>query len=193
MQHGYDLKRLIRGIVLTRTYARSSRWTGESEPPAPELFARGIVRPLTPWQLSLSLRLATRNPNQVHGLSAPELWDQQRKQLEEQSAGLAARLPIPADAFQVGTDEALLFSNSEEFHKDFIASGNGQLVSWLSAINDDDRLIDEAFLTVVSRPPTATERGAVGLHLAQRAEQPVEAIEQVVWTLLASPEFRFNY
>ena len=32
--HGYDLRRLTRGIVLSETYARDTRWTGESELPS---------------------------------------------------------------------------------------------------------------------------------------------------------------
>ncbi len=59
--HGYDLKRLIRGLVLSRAYARGSRWEG-SEPPRPSLFAVALVRPLTPMQLATSLRLATVDP-----------------------------------------------------------------------------------------------------------------------------------
>ena len=30
--HGYDLSRLIRGLVLSRAYARSCRWEGEERP-----------------------------------------------------------------------------------------------------------------------------------------------------------------
>lgn len=192
IQHGYDLKRLIHCIVLTQTYARSSRWTEESEPPPPELFARGIARPLTPWQLALSLHIASRAPNDVPGLSDSK-WETQRQQLERQSSTFAARLPLPSGIFQVGTDEALLFSNSKEFHSEFLSNREGQLVHWLSQLKDRDQLIDNAFLTTISRLPTATERGAVDLHFAQRADEMGKATEHLIWTLLASPEFRFNY
>lgn len=192
-QNGYDLKRLIRSIMLSRAYARSSHWSDQSEPPATDLFARGQARPLSPWQLSLSLRIATRDPNHVRGVSEAAQWEQQREQLEQQAATMTARLPIPSDAFQVGTDEALLFNNSEDFHSDYLASGDGQLVSYLGEMNDDDHVIETAFRTVLSRPPTATELGAVTLHLAQRPEQRIEGIRQLVWALLASPEFRFNH
>src|SRR5262249_35070177 len=57
-EHGYDLRRLIRGLVLSQTYARSSRWTSQSLPPANQ-FAVARARPLTPMQMALSLRVAT--------------------------------------------------------------------------------------------------------------------------------------
>ena len=34
IDHGYDLRRLIRGLVLSRAYARGSRWEGERAAPA---------------------------------------------------------------------------------------------------------------------------------------------------------------
>ena len=51
-------QRLIRGIVLSKTYGRGSRWESANLP-LPSFFAVARVRPLTPMQLALSLRLAT--------------------------------------------------------------------------------------------------------------------------------------
>ena len=50
VSHGYDLKRLIQGIVLSRAYARSSQWDAKKELPDPELFAVAVPRPLSPRQ-----------------------------------------------------------------------------------------------------------------------------------------------
>src|SRR5262249_21179255 len=54
VEHHYDLRRLIRGLVLSRAYARESRWD-KGETPRPSLFAVARVKPLTPMQLALSL------------------------------------------------------------------------------------------------------------------------------------------
>src|SRR5436190_10716112 len=48
--HRYDVKRLVRGLVLSRAYARSSRWELSTERPAEKLFAVAAARPLTPMQ-----------------------------------------------------------------------------------------------------------------------------------------------
>src|SRR5439155_18333135 len=48
IDHGYDLRRLTRGLASSKTYARSSRWDGPGEPPPPKLFALGRLKALTP-------------------------------------------------------------------------------------------------------------------------------------------------
>src|SRR5262249_12639022 len=57
VSHNYDLRRLIRGLVMSQAYARTSRWDNENVPQE-KLFAVAQVRPLSPTQLALSLRLA---------------------------------------------------------------------------------------------------------------------------------------
>ncbi len=61
IDHGYDLRRLTRGLVLSRAYSRTSRWES-AEPPSPKWFAVGAVRPLSPMQLALSMWVATTDP-----------------------------------------------------------------------------------------------------------------------------------
>jgi hypothetical protein len=43
------------------------------------------------------------------------------------------------------------------------------------------------------RQPTDEEIDLLGRYLRQRQDRPVEACRQIVWALLASTEFRFNY
>ncbi len=64
VEHHYDLRRLIRGLVLSRAYARDSRWE-KGSPPRPSLFAVARVKPLTPMQLAVSLRLAVADPRSL--------------------------------------------------------------------------------------------------------------------------------
>ncbi len=60
VEHGYDLRRLIRGLVLSHAYARESR--AESENPDPRLFGVASPRALTPMQLAASMWVATTDP-----------------------------------------------------------------------------------------------------------------------------------
>lgn len=80
--HNYDLKRLIRGIVLSQAYSRSSEWTAGGMPPDAALFAVAKVKPLTPRQYSLSLLIAANNPTQWPTLDQAEQWATRREQLE---------------------------------------------------------------------------------------------------------------
>ncbi len=72
--HGYDLKRLLRGIALSQTYSRSSEWTSPGELPASSLFAVAKIKPLSPRQYGLSLSVASHNPTQWPTFDQAEQW-----------------------------------------------------------------------------------------------------------------------
>ncbi|HVL13893.1 MAG TPA: DUF1549 domain-containing protein, partial [Gemmata sp.] len=55
--HGYDLQRLTRGIVMSNAYSRASQYDSGSHPPA-RLFAVAKLKPMTPMQLAVSLKIA---------------------------------------------------------------------------------------------------------------------------------------
>jgi hypothetical protein len=194
---GYDLKHLIRTIVLTRTYARDSHWLASDEVPPPDYFARGLARPLTPRQLSLALTIASRHPERTLGTVEAATWGTRRQELTQASEAFVNRFAIPTDGFQVSTDEALRFSNSGEFHTFFVdtTSDPDRVVSALLEDEDADAdtLIDLAFRTILSRPAAPEERGAVRLYVAQRAAHRKSAVEHLVWSLLSSAEMRFNH
>lgn len=191
--NGYDLKRLIRGIVLSDVYARDSRWTGTGDHPAPELFAVAVPRPLTPRQLALSLAVAAADPDQLPGLEKPEKWPQRREELENQSDGLSREFEIPEETFQVSVDEALLFSNGERVQNDLLRDSGDRLVGRLKSIDEDVAMVRHAFLAVLSREPEDEEQQTLVEYLTARSDRRVEGIQQVVWALVTSPEFRFNH
>lgn len=191
--HGYDLRRLIRGIVLSNAYQRSSQVNKAETPPAPELFAVAVPRPLSPWQLSLSLIVASRNPESLPGLDKPDDWEQQRQRFESQASGMARRLEIPDDGFQVSAEEALYFSNSPQVENDYLRDSGDRLVGHLKTIEDSKSLVVTAFNTVLTRPPSQEEQQAVLQYIDAREDRRTEALRQVVWSLLTSPEFRFNH
>ena len=192
-EHGYDLKRLIRGIVLSDIYAISSRWTGTGEPPPPETFAVGTVRPLSPRQYSLSLMIATADPGKISAQATGPGWAKLREQLENQSNGFAGQIERPGSSFQVSVDEALLFSNNERINNDFLKDAPDRLVGTLKGIADRRRLIGVAFQAVLSRSPAAEETAVFEQFLSKREKDLVGGIQQMVWALLTSPELRFNH
>jgi hypothetical protein len=191
-EHGYDLRRLIRGLVLSHAYARSSRWESGTLP-APQLFAVARVRPLTPMQLATSLRLATADPAGFQADLKPGDFEKRIEGLENSARGFAVLIEQPRDDFQVSVSEALLFSNSDRIQKEFLADGGDRLLGRLQQIKDQRQLIDMAVGTVLSRPPSDDEVKLLGDYLSRRAERRGEACRQIVWALLTSAEFRFNY
>lgn len=191
--HGYDLKRLIRGIVLSQTYSRSSEWTATTDVPQPALFAVARVKPLTPRQYGLSLLMATHNPTQWPALDQAEQWAQRREQLENAANGWANQFEMPGESFQVAVDEALLFANNKRIEDEFLRDSNDRLVGHLKSLTDDSVMLAAAIWATYSRAPRDDERAALSEFLKSRTGDRVAAIKQLVWVLITSPELRFSF
>jgi hypothetical protein len=184
VEHRYDLRRLIRGLVLSQAYARTSLWP-EGDAPDPRLFGVAAVRPLTPLQLATSMWVATTNPaSQVPGTL--------EAQLEDRARGLARLVAKPGEDYQIGVAEALLLSNGDRI-RELLTADNDRLVGRLEQIEDRDERVAAAVRNVLSRPPADDEVSLLSDYLAQRDDRRLEGIRQLVWVLLASAEFRFNH
>jgi hypothetical protein len=192
VEHGYDLRRLTRGLVLSRAYARSSRWGGKEEP-KPAQFAVARVRPLRPMQLAVALRLATVAPDALPGGLKADEFDRRLQGIEGGARGMASLFEQPGDDFQVSIGEALLFSNGDRIQKELLADGNDRLVGRLKNITDARELAATAVQAVLSRPAGAEEVKLLAEYVERRADRRAAACRQVVWALLTSAEFRFNY
>ncbi len=191
IEHGYDLRRLIRGLVLSRAYARTSRWES-AEPPGPRLFAVAAVRPLSPMQLATSLWLATEAPETFpEDLKAEDL-DRKIEGLEGRARDLAQGIARPGEDYQIGAAEALLMSNGDRI-KDLLSEKGDRLVSRVAKATDPRERVNLAVRNVLSRPPEDEESAILREFLAQHADLPVEGARQLIWSLLTSAEFRFNY
>jgi len=187
VQREYDLRGLIRGLVLSEAYARSSQWKGPLRP-EPALYAVAIPRALTPRQFGTSLQVATARPaaftNQV------ELEDIVER-MEKDGSSWATSFERPTFDFQVGVEEALMFSNSEKVEKELLTED--RLLRDLLGINDSDKMIRAAYRKVLFRSPQPDEMKALRKYVEQRSDRPTDAIRQVVWAMMTSTEFRFNY
>jgi hypothetical protein len=191
-EHGYDVRRLVRGLVLSRAYARSSRWDGPAVP-RPQLFAVARLRALAPMQLATSLRLAVTDPQTLPAGLKPDEFDKRIQGLENGGRGFAGLFEQPGDEFQIGVSEALLFSNSDRIQKDLLADGGDRLFGRLVKIKDASEAADLAVRTILCRAPTAEEKKLFADFLRQRADRPADGCREMIWAMLTCSEFRFNY
>lgn len=189
VEHGYDLRRVIRGIVLSNAYARSSRWDGDKQP-AEKYFAVAPVRALTPMQMAVSLKLAVVDQKTL--MNDPAEAEKRLEALEKSAEGLTKYFPQPGDNFQVSVSEAMLFANNEPLQKHLL-EGNDRLTKRLLQESDMTKRADLAIRTVLCRPPRGEETQAIAAYLLQRPDRAEAACQQVVWALLTSAEFRFNH
>jgi hypothetical protein len=188
--HDYDLRRLIRGLVLSQAYSRSSRYP--TAPPEARLFAVAKLRPLTPMQLAASLKIARTDPATLDGKKAEE-FEKAIEQLEGSARGLAAMIAQPTDNFQVGVGEALLFSNGERITKEYLTDEPGSVLGRVKSIGDPKEAVALLVKVAYGRPPTADETATLVAYVEKRKDRQAEAYRQVLWALVTGPEFRFNY
>ena len=191
--HNYDLKRLLRGIVLSQAYSRSSEWPSNGTPPDAALFAVARLKPLTPRQYSLSLFIAANNPTQWPAADQLVKWVTRREQLENESNGWAGHFEMPGESFQVAVDEALLLNNNKRVEDEFLRDSGDRLVGHLKSFSDNQAVIESAVLAICSRPPRDDERAALDDFLQKRSADRVTALRQLVWVLLTGPEMRFSH
>ena len=190
---GYDLAPLIRGIILSQAYARTSRWDSAEKRPDDSLFAVAQVRPLKPWQYGTLLKLATVNPDRFPVEITAEELDQRMQGIEGAGRGLGNPFEVPSADFQVGVDEALLFSNGDKIAKELLQDSKDNLVGKLADCPDHRTAAETAVWSIYTRAPTEEELTALAAYLAQREDRLPEARRQLVWALLTSSECRFNY
>ena len=193
VSHGYDLRRLIQGIVLSEAYARSSEWAQPSEQPAANLFAVAKTRPLTPRQLAASLHVSVRNPEQWPSIDATDEWIKRRTELENQANGWVREFEQPGDNFQVAVDEALFFSNSQRIQNEMLSDSDDRLLGALKKRENQNQAIEVLWLTVLGRVPQVDEITSANNWLDRIPEKKNESRTQLLWALLAGPEFRFNH
>jgi hypothetical protein len=191
--HGYDLRRVIRGLVLSDPYARASRWEGGGDPPRPSLFATALVRPLTPMQLATSLLFATADPLDAPADFQSAQFARRIEACEEPARVLARSFTASSGDQQIGASEALFFSNGKQFTEKLLRDGPDTLISLLERSSGPGEVVKIAVFSVLSRFPDAEEKKVLSAFLAERTDRPEEAYRQLVWALLAGSEFRFNH
>ncbi|MSU76551.1 MAG: DUF1553 domain-containing protein [Gemmataceae bacterium] len=185
--HKYDLKRLIGGLVSSKAYARSSQWS-DKEAPAPQLFAVATIRPLTPSQWAMSFAVAN-NPSLIKPGLSRDMREKSLATIETQSKGLENLLEYPREDMQIPITESLKLSNDAAILK----SVGGQLLPVLMKSKDRKLQIEESVWAVLSRAPTSDDYDVFDSYMEKRKDRPAAGLQQMLWALINSPEFRFNH
>jgi hypothetical protein len=189
--NGYDLRRLVRGIVMSKAYSRSSQYPTAS-PPDARLFAVARMKPLTPMQLATSMKIARTAPDTLDGRK-PDDFEKAIEQLESSARGFAGLIAQPTDNFQIGVGEALLFSNGDRVMKEFLTDATDTVLGKVKAMKEPKEAVAYLVKCVHGRPATESEVQALTEYVAKRKDRPADAYRQVLWALVTGPEFRFNY
>ncbi len=216
---GFDSRKFLRELALTRTYARSS------EPPpglspedgSPAKFAVAVLKPLSPEQLSWSLMQATgivasTRASVEQNLFAvdPKLMqlvqlDDKRKRFGKRLAEATVYDTLKGNSGPFITQFGRAAGQSQDaqdssVHQALFLSNGQPILSWLnglagrlSAISDPSVMVDELYLSVLTRRPIPDERNEAIAYLAAKPAAKAQAVQELAWALLTSTEFRFNH
>lgn len=174
---GYDIKRLVRAIVLSRAYQLDSKPSGKT-PPRPESFARALEKPLSAEQLLHSLWIATGNQPSAQPAG------------EVERAFTAAFPDVMPDTYSPSLQQALFLSNSPVL-EDLLKPAPLSTTAKLIALPSNEARIREAFLAVLGRAPDAVETKQCLSLLA--TQSPEKGVKGLLWALLTCAEFQVNH
>jgi hypothetical protein len=202
---GYDVRRLIRTIMLSATYQRTSTPSGNNARDD-RYYSRYIVRRLPAEVILDALSQVTGVPTAFDGYPkgtrALQLPDSQVASYFLTSFGRPERERTCACERQQEPNvaQALHLSNGDTINMKLRAPG-GLIERLLKANATDDQSLDEIYLAALCRLPDAAERAKAKAVLADAARPaagaPAEArravLEDLCWAVLTDKEFLFNH
>ncbi|HEY1494468.1 MAG TPA: DUF1553 domain-containing protein [Candidatus Solibacter sp.] len=202
ISHHYDLRHLYRIILNSRTYQLSSepnQWNAADT----ALFSHYPVKRLAAEQMLDAISQFTETNEKFRSI-IPEPYSNwpatyRATQISDGNTecsfldlfGRPSRdTPYEQERNSDPTlKQALYFLNSEQLEGK--VSGSPHLKRVLA--KSDPEVIDEIYLSSVSRFPTADEKKRLVEYLAAKKTARAQAIQDVAWALLNAKEFEFNH
>ena len=176
---GFDIRRLLRSIVLSDAYQLESlRPEGVDDPAS---FAWYLERPLTAEQMARSIQLIVRgqfkNDDPIVG------WF--RQQFKD----------VLPDENVVTISDALFLSNSDQLQQFFLSSSSEpwHLTGRLMKLKLPANRVELLFQHIFGRDPDESESARMTDFLQAGSDSPEAALRHAMWAMLTSAEFRFNH
>ena len=187
VDHKYDLKWYIRELVNTRTYQLAA--DGAVTEALPPSFERARVRPLSAEELMAVMRQATSfdvGPMAKPEAPLPNAGDEYfLRFFGEPTNGLGD--------FQGSLAEHLFLNHSDQV-RSLIRRRKGNLADTLAISTDPwEARVERLFLAVLTRLPKPAEQKRFVAHLTADPKASDALLEEAIWVLLNTAEFRFNH
>lgn len=208
--HKFDLKWLLREIVLSKTYQRSSQWIGEKLPPESS-FLVAIEKRQSAEQLSNSILIATGELERLTTESRKAAEAAAKTETQTEPADENEEPPLTLETIQTSFKTA--FANAAREPEDTVSSTvkgalfwrnaipvqqllrrrPGNLIDRLATETDNVKMVEELYLSVLSRPPSSDETKLIVDFVATYSDERELAIRDAAWALLTSIEFYVNH
>jgi hypothetical protein len=194
----YDLKTLMRTILQSDTYQRSSKATPQNRGDT-RFYSRYYPKRITAEVMLDAFSQVAGAPTNFkdfpEGWRATQLPDSNIDSYFLKAFGRAERM-ITCECERTidpSMAQVLHIANGDTINKKLEQKGN-VIEKALAAKTANEMIIDDAYLSALSRPPTAEEKSKILAVLAEtKPEEKRAAIEDIYWSILSSNEFLFNH
>lgn len=192
----FDMRRLMKSIVLSKTYQLSSRRPSSKDRAPEKHFSYAIVRPLSPEELLNSLIEATGSEERLRMAARRaggnmNIVNFKREMLRAFRFAFGDEEDIEKTDFEGTIPQALSMMNSDTIHRG-IVERDQRLDLILRTRTDPGERLETIFLTILSRRPIPSEAARYLRHI-QEKKNDRRAYEDLFWTLLNSSEFMFSH
>jgi len=179
--HGYDMRRLVHSIVLSRGYALSVP-SGDARPD-PEAFAAGAEKPLTAEAIARSVLIASGRTSEEPAL---------------QRAFVDAFPDVLPRVQRASIQQAMLLANNDQLATLLKPAPESEgapadTAARLAALPSPEERVRQAFRLALIRQPDADELAQGVQYLSAHTDHPDEAMGQLLWALVTGPEFLTNH
>jgi hypothetical protein len=198
VQSGFSLRHTLRQIATSSTYARSDR-TLSGNATDDRFYSHALPRPLAPEVLVDAIAdvtgVAETFAGQPHGTRAVQIVDPLAPAPALDILGRCTRITgcEESGADGGGLPAQLHLVNGELINRK-LADSSGRLQQRIGEGQANEQIVDEFYVRAFSRHASAAELARWGERLA--TDDPHERqrrLEDFVWSLLTSRQFRENY
>jgi hypothetical protein len=196
VEHGYDLKHVIRVIMNSRTYQLSTQ-TCELNKDDVKYFSHAVTKLLSAEQLLDAICAATDVPEKYPGVPAGtrsvQLPDGEFNHTFLKTFGQPGR-ELACECEREGDSnlaQALQLINGPTINEK-LRDPHNRLGKLLAGKLSDAVVLTELYVATLSRPPAGEETRAALAHVARAADRR-KGWEDLHWALLNSKEFLFRH
>lgn len=193
-EQSFDLKELVRWIVLSRPYALSSRGSAanKSDDPSlgqPPLFSRFYLRQMQAEQLYESLLTATR-ADRVGGEEAAKKKD---RWLSQFVIAFGTDEGDDATTFNGSIPQVLMMFNGDLVKNATSVNKGGFLDEVAKDGSNNSAKINALYMAALARKPLAPEIKTANAIMLARKGDATGALQDIWWAVLNSNEFIINH
>ncbi|MBK8040285.1 MAG: DUF1553 domain-containing protein [Verrucomicrobiaceae bacterium] len=197
VQHGYDLKHLMRTIMRSQIY-RLSSLPNETNAADLKNYSRSYRRRLPAETLLDAVCAVTEVKETFSGMPpdalAKQTWNHKLESQFMDAFGrpnASSECPCEREA-KPSVVQALHLMNSTKL-QDMLVSSKGRVTRMAKSDAKPEQIVEELYLACFSRLPDAEEMTIATSAFTAKDATRQTALEDVLWSLLNSAEFVFNH